>query len=738
MEKVVDNLSQFKAVLEKNGSKFSKITPEQHVRIQQLTVLYKQGMLAYVGTAAACIVIISLLWDVVAHYILLGWGAAIVLNICLAITWAVAFKRYHIFPKHTKNLDWSFTIQAVFHGSTWGALGLLALNVNDDQLLMGAIITLVGMATGSITTTAAVYRSFLAYMLPTILPISLGLVFHKDAQAWNLVGILLTLYTLVIAVAGFEFFRSLRDSFQLRNRNEDLVETLVSEKHKTDGIVKMLEKEIVERENAEEQLRHAKQSAEDANNAKSRFLANMSHEIRTPLASIIGFSELLLEEQDPDERRQSTKTIINNGKHLLEVINDILDLSKIESEKLEIENIEVPIVDTLSEIMSTFGRLVRDKDIEFSLDYSFPVPGVIHSDPTRIRQIVFNLISNAMKFTDKGKISVGVSFDQRQKTMAIKVKDSGIGMSDEQQSRLFQPFSQADVSTTRKYGGTGLGLTISRRLAKMLGGELVCESTVGEGSTFTLTLATGEVDEENLFLDHGNLPISKLTQLQDIPSLAGKILVAEDSPDIQRLVSMLLKRTGVDFTIVENGKLAVEKALAEEFDLILTDMQMPEMDGIEATNLLRSLNVETPIVAMTANLLSDDKKIYDEIGMNGYIGKPIDQNDFYQTISEYFNSESNCKDVAGYDSEYQGLLEQFKQRASSMMDEMREYIKNGNFKELAAVSHTLKGLGGSFGFQEVTDIAHTLEQAAKCDDQVLSRETYSILNNYVKANVLID
>lgn len=733
----MDNSAVFKSVLNSKGKVFSKLSVNQLVRVQQLMVLYKQGLLAYLGTAAASAVVVTLLWDEVPRDLLIVWGVAVFISICFAFAWSVFFKRLHIYPRHINHLDKAFSLQALFHGSVWGSLGLLVLYSNNDHILMGVIITLVGMATGSITTTAAVYRSFLAYMLPTMLPMATSLALFKGDQQWNLVGGLLILYTLVIAVAGFEFHRSLRDSFQLRNQNADLVETLVAEKTKTEGVVKILEKEIIEREKAEDQILHAMQAAEDANSAKSRFLANMSHEIRTPLASIIGYSELLLEENDAEERVRSTHTIINNGKHLLEVINDILDLSKIESDKLEVEHIDVPIIAMLYEIESTFSRLVREKNVTFSLDFEYPVPELIHSDPTRIRQIIFNLISNAIKFTDKGNIGVLVSFDSAMHLLTIAVTDSGIGMNEEQLSRLFQPFSQADISTTRQYGGTGLGLTISRRLSRMLGGDLLCKSETGKGSTFTLTVDAGEVSESELVYESLREEIHAAKSSNAIPTLSGRILVAEDSPDIQRLVEMMLKRCGVEYEIVDNGKLAVEKALAEDFDLILTDMQMPVMDGIEAATLLRSLNVETPIVAMTANLLAEEKKQYDAAGMNGYIGKPINQESFYATISGFLNEEESyaLQNLEG-DEEYQKLVDKFKQRAKIMMEEMAEYVSTNDMEKLAGVSHTLKGLGGSFGFPEVTTLAGSLEKAAKSDEQELSNEVYTRLNAFVQAIVL--
>ena len=737
----MENVTVFKSVMDRKEKVFGKLSVHQMVRVQQLLVLYKQGLLAYLGTAAASTVAILLLWSDVPKYLLVSWGVAVFISIGFAFGWSVAFKRLHIYPKYIKRLDYAFTVQAFFHGSVWGSLGLLVFYTDNDQILMGVIITLVGMATGSITTTAAVYRSFLAYMLPTMLPISISLVIYNEAQQWNLVGGLLILYTIVIAVAGFEFHRSLRDSFQLRNQNADLVDTLVMEKTKTEGMVKMLEKEIIEREKAEDQIRDAMQAAEDANSAKSRFLANMSHEIRTPMASIIGFAEMLLEDDDPEERIRSTHTIINNGKHLLEGINDILDLSKIESDKLEVEQIDVPIVAMLYEIESTFGRLVKEKNVDFDLRFDYPVPAMIHSDPTRIRQIIFNLMSNAIKFTDSGKIAMKVSFDQARNQLAISVSDNGIGMNEEQLSRLFQPFTQADISTTRQYGGTGLGLTISRRLARMLGGDLVCESEAGKGSTFILTVDTGVVNDGELINEllekqGRSMPSGGVVANTSIPKLNGRILVAEDSPDIQRLVAMMLKRCGVDYEIVGNGKLAVERAIASEFDLILTDMQMPVMDGIEAATLLRSLNVETPIIAMTANLLAEEKQQYDKAGMNGYIGKPINQTDFYQTVARFLDENSYTQIVLEDDEEYQELIEKFRARTRIMMGDMSRYLETNDMKKLAEVSHTLKGLGGSFGFPEVTDLAGSLEQAAKASQHERSSEVYTTLNAIVQARVL--
>ncbi len=391
------------------------------------------------------------------------------------------------------------------------------------------------------------------------------------------------------------------------------------------------------------------QDATAATVAKSEFLANMSHEIRTPMTAILGFAETVAETTKDEETRQSVETIQRNGEHLLSIINDILDLSKVESGKLSVEMMSASPYTVVSEVISLVQVKADGAGLKLSSRFMGKVPKSIHTDPTRLRQILINLLGNAIKFTEIGGISLQAELIQRdgRAVMQFDVIDSGIGMTDEQLARLFQPFSQADTSTTRRFGGTGLGLTISKRLANMLGGDLtVAYSRPGEGTSFRLSVDAGPVEKIE-FLD---APSSHALQQEkdevdcEHVSLAGlRILLAEDGPDNQRLLKFVLNKADADVTIVANGQEAVDAAMAalEEgspFDCVLMDMQMPVLDGYQATQTLRERGYCKPILALTAHAMEREKKKCLNSGCDDFLSKPIDRKRMLLTVCHWSRS----------------------------------------------------------------------------------------------------
>ena len=371
-------------------------------------------------------------------------------------------------------------------------------------------------------------------------------------------------------------------------------------------------------------LKNAQSEAVSASLAKSEFLANMSHEIRTPMTAILGYADLIAESEErpggETQRMEFVETIKRNGEHLLAIINDILDLSKIEANKLQIEHLPVRPEGIVQEVTQLMEVKAKGAGLKLNTMFASDVPHQIVSDPTRLRQILVNLIGNAIKFTEQGAVEVNVTRATGDSPkLRFEVRDSGIGMTDEQCESLFEAFSQADASTTRKFGGTGLGLRISRRLAQMLGGDIEVESEIGRGSRFTLTVDAKETEAAASLgetLARADL-FDNAAKVKE--PLAGKrILLAEDGPDNQRLISFHLRKAGAEVTIAENGLLAVQllcqdgdqrKPLlnTQPFDLVVTDIQMPVMDGHEATRLLRSKGFNRPILALTAHAMKTDE-----------------------------------------------------------------------------------------------------------------------------------
>ena len=409
-----------------------------------------------------------------------------------------------------------------------------------------------------------------------------------------------------------------------------------------------LRQRVSELESVEEELLGAKKAAEDATVAKSEFLANMSHEIRTPMTAIIGFADFLLEEggidRAPPELAEAIRTIHRNGHYLLDLINDTLDLSKIEAGKLEVEWLTCSPFEIVAEVQDLMALRAREKDVSIEVHYTTPVPEHIISDPTRVRQVLINLVSNAIKFSAEKSVLILVNVDslsqERDTRLEFHVVDSGIGMEKEQVERIFRPFTQANAATTRHFGGTGLGLTISRRLSELLGGDISVQSKEGKGSVFRLTLPTGPLAGVRL-LDE---PPSRATDQSDAQTRAGtekelgaSILVVEDNPVNRRVITRILENAGAAVTTAGNGQegvaLVAERSTSEApFDIVLMDMQLPILDGYDATRQLRSRGYSLPIVAITAHAMASDRERCLAAGCSEYLAKPIDRNLLLDTI----------------------------------------------------------------------------------------------------------
>ncbi|MFT5992616.1 MAG: signal transduction histidine kinase/DNA-binding response OmpR family regulator [Flavobacteriales bacterium] len=382
--------------------------------------------------------------------------------------------------------------------------------------------------------------------------------------------------------------------------------------------------------------------AEQAARAKTEFLANMSHEIRTPLSAIRGFAELLSDpKNNPTDTAEYIRTIRRNSDHLLTIINDILDLSKIEAGKMSVELLATEPAAILSDVISLMRMRAEDKGLVLSASYRTPVPQTIQTDPTRLRQILLNLVSNALKFTSEGGVSLDVTHNPEQQLLAFTVRDTGIGLTEEQRYRLFSAFSQADTSTTRKFGGTGLGLVISQQMAEMLGGSVDVESVYGEGCAFTVRVATGlladgEIDEAFV---HQVQTDDESKKKPLIDCSGARVLYAEDGIDNQRLVSAMISRAGGGITVVENGLLAVDEALSQfdngtPYDIILMDIQMPVMDGYTATRTLRDSGYSGQIVALTSHAMATERQKCIDAGCSGYLNKPVDRDALIATIRD--------------------------------------------------------------------------------------------------------
>lgn len=392
--------------------------------------------------------------------------------------------------------------------------------------------------------------------------------------------------------------------------------------------------DITETKTVELAQQRARQAAEDASQAKSEFLANMSHEIRTPLTAVLGFADLLMDGHlGESDRLNYIQAVRRNGEHLLALINDVLDISKIQANKMHVERLSCSLHQLVHETASIMLVRAREKGLSFAVEYETPIPVHIHSDAMRVRQVLLNLLSNAIKFTRQGQVKLTarcVDPGTRDSRLELAVSDTGIGLNEAGLEQLFEPFQQASRSTTREYGGTGLGLAISRSLAEALGGEIRASSAPGEGSTFTFVLYHPIDEDTEMVSDHGIASEELQMQAPAVPEkmLDGRILLAEDGTDNQVLISTILQCHGLQVDIAENGEVAVNEATRAleqglPYDLILMDMQMPKLDGYGATARLRSRGYTGPIVALTAHAMTGERERCLRAGCDDYLTKPI-------------------------------------------------------------------------------------------------------------------
>jgi PAS domain S-box-containing protein len=497
----------------------------------------------------------------------------------------------------------------------------------------------------------------------------------------------------------------------------------------------------------------AKADAEEANRVKSEFLANMSHEIRTPMTAILGYTDLLFDELREQPKAAEWLAIMRrNGNHLLGIINDILDLSKIEAGKMTIERIPCSPCQIVADVSSLMRARALEKKLAFSCEYIGTVPETIQTDPTRLRQILINLVSNAIKFTQHGGVHVVTRVLKTEDEtsgaiMAFDVVDSGMGLTPEQLAVLFEAFTQADTSHTRRFGGTGLGLTISRRLAQMLGGDITVKSIAGQGSTFTLTVDVGPLRGVRMIQKARESMVPSTaegTPLADtgaaLPTLKGSILLAEDGPDNQQMISLLLKKAGALVTVAENGKVAVEKALSalhngQPFDLVLMDMQMPEMDGYAATRDLRARNYRLPIVALTAHAMASDRQRCLDAGCDEYTTKPVDRRALLGLCARFMSPQRGrtpvdapvvdanvihpplYSELSG-DPDLLAAVVSFNAVLPARLAAIQKALAESDLETLAGLAHQLKGSAGTFGYMPITHAAAALEQAAKTRQDV--------------------
>jgi len=468
-----------------------------------------------------------------------------------------------------------------------------------------------------------------------------------------------------------------------------------------------------------------------ANAIKSQFLANMSHEIRTPLTSIIGQAEAITN-GDIDEKYlyKEVEIIHGNSLHLLELINNILDLSKVEANKLELELVEQDLQIILHDLANLFRKSANEKGLDFQIIHTLPSSFLLTIDSFRLKQILINLCSNAIKFTSKGSVIINVSV--KDSLLTIAVTDTGIGMSETQLQQVFTSFTQGDSSISRRFGGSGLGLCLSEQLAKLMSGKISVTSVLNKGSTFTLTLPCKQININQLInIPPTSIIASALVSVEQETNFSGQVVLADDHDDNRRLIARLLTSLGLEVLCASNGREAVELCLESDPKLILMDIQMPEMDGIEAFKVLRQKGCLKPIVALTANAMSHEIDKYLALGFDGHLKKPIERKLFIATIVQYYGESTDQNDAENKINavDMTDLVIEFKSNLVLEQQDLILHIKNNELTKLAELAHRIAGASQMFGFSLVSVSAIKLEKHIKTgSSELISDSAQNLLN----------